>query len=120
MKAKSQKKHRPVSGRDAIRAESNYTGGRDLFGLPFKILGSLALVAALLRAAMLFTTPEIRSLETVAFTLSSFMAALFFFGLSSLGAALFDLADCAIRRDARDRAEDAKAAYQNYQQSNRI
>lgn len=114
MKSKSSKKHRPVSGRDLIRSESNYTGGRDLLGVPFQILGWLGLLAAVIRSVTLFIAPELRSVETIGFAMASFMSAMLFFGISALGSALFDLADCAIRRDARDRAKEAKEAYQNY------
>lgn len=45
------------------------------------------------------------------------LVALFFFGISALGSAIFDIADAAVRRHAMDKHREAKEAYQAYQAS---
>jgi hypothetical protein len=97
-----------------IRRQTSYQGARAFLGLPFILLGVLFIFPATVAAIGVFAGGSFNPLAILPF-IGALLAAFFCFGISALGNAVFDLADCAVRRDAMDRHAEALQAYQDYQ-----
>jgi hypothetical protein len=106
---------------EVVRTSSAYQGARTFISTPFSIFGTFLLVGGLLSLGF-----AVVSLTDGGFLLSLFpgliavICGLFCFGIASLGSAVFDIADCAIREDARARQREAKDAYVAYQAAQKL
>lgn len=113
---KRKKSHGPTP-LQTVRSETNYKGARDFFGTPFIIAGSVLLLPAILGAMVMFTSASGRTPLVLLGSIISLITSLFCFSISSLGSAVFDIADCAIREDARKRHREARESYEAYRES---
>jgi hypothetical protein len=89
---------------ELLRSGSAYQGARSFLGIPFIIFGCLFFAGA---AVSLVTMGILAALVQV-------ICGLFCLGIVALAGALFDLADCALRAETRDKAREARDAYDAY------
>jgi uncharacterized YccA/Bax inhibitor family protein len=99
---------------ETIRAHTFYKGARAFLGLPFILAGVIFIFPATVAALSIFSGGHFNPIAIPPF-IGALIASLFCFGISALGNAIFDMADCAVRRDAMDRHAEAQQAYRDYQ-----
>lgn len=113
---KKKRTSRPAS--DEIRAATAYGSARLFFGLPFIITGAIFLLLAafwVFAGAAAFN--EMQGIESGGAVVALIPAAglalagMFCFAIASLASAIFDIADAARLKHARDKAAEALAAY---------
>jgi hypothetical protein len=112
-------KHRKVktsapSPLEAIRSDSAYGSARTFVSLPFAVMAVLYLVGAALSVLSLFSSGEFNWMAVLPLGIC-LLVGLTCCGIVALGGALFDLADCAVRAEARAKSHEAREAYKNYQ-----
>lgn len=103
---------------ESVRSASAYRGARSFVGMPFIISGVVFVLAAAATLVSAIGTSE--GAWMVPLCLVPFISGLFCFGIAALGSTVFDIADCAIREDARARQREAKEAYMAYQAVQKI
>jgi hypothetical protein len=97
---------------DNLRKKTAYAGARGFIGVAFSIAGAVLWAGtALVVLDAIASTPFWLLMAGCAAPL---VMGLFCFGISALGGAVFDLADCAVNREAREKSRDAQAAYEQY------
>jgi len=115
MKKKS--KAAVLSPVEVIRQATLYGRARDFFGSPFQIVGGVVLAGCALGIVAAF-----QSGGGVGFLLSllgygfGVLFGLFLLSIPILANAVFDIADCALRADAREARRESKVAYDAYRQ----
>lgn len=117
MKSKKSKKSKSspaVPPLETIRNKTAYKGARTFLGAPFILMGILFLFPATVSAISIFSGGEFNGLAIFPFIVSV-LASLFCFSISALGNAIFDIADCAVRKDTADRHAESLQAYKDYQ-----
>lgn len=98
---------------DSLRKTTAYPGARVMFGLPFLIMGCLYLliggwiIISHIPRLMTGDSAPPQFLLTLFAGGLCFVAGLFSLGVTFLADAIFDLADCAVRRDSRDKLHEA-------------
>jgi hypothetical protein len=106
-----------ISPLENLRHETAYGSARFILGLPFLFSGCLAIFSALCYLVSGFNSGWQYFLISLVPVAISLLAAAFFFSVSALASAIFDIADAAVRRHAMDKHREAKEAYQAYQAS---
>jgi len=115
---KKASKSTTVSPLESIRKASAYDGMRAFFGMPFILVGCgffvLSLIPGLLGLQLFLDDGLLKALPLWVPAMVLLISGLFFFSLSALGSAIFDIADCAVRSEARAAQREAREAYDAY------
>jgi uncharacterized YccA/Bax inhibitor family protein len=119
MKAKKSKAAPAAPAIETIRTQTSYKGARAFLGLPFILMGVISIFPATVSGLAIFSGGGFNPLAILPFIVA-LLSSLFCFGISALGNAVFDLADCAVRRDAMDRHAEALKAYKDYQAAQQL
>lgn len=119
MKPKKSKSAPAAPAIETIRSQTSYKGARAFLGLPFILMGIVFIFPATVAAMAIFHDGSFNPIAILPF-IGALLSSLFCFGISALGNAVFDLADCAVRRDTADRHGEAVQAYRDYQASQQL
>ncbi len=98
-----------ASVRTIVRSQSFYQAERTAVGIPLGTAGGLLIIGGLWIWGYAFGF----SIIGAAACLSAFAAGLLCFGLNALASAVFDIADCHLRREARTLTAESAPPPQN-------
>ena len=102
------------SALESLRSETAYGSARTFVSLPFSLLAGLYLAGAALSLLALFSSGEFNWMAMLPLGIC-LLVGLTCCGLVALGGALFDLADCAVKAEARAKYQASVEAYKTYQ-----
>jgi hypothetical protein len=102
---------------DTVRSQTSYPAARWFFGLPFLLVGSFSIVIGLIGIAVSLTSSDEGRALALWGAGIAVISGLFLLGISALGSAIFDMADAAIRADARACHREARESYEAYRAS---
>lgn len=99
---------KPIAARvhHIIRAQSFYQSERTAFGVPLAILGGLLIIGSL--GSWGYFTGWSPAAMPAALAVAT--AGVLCFGISALGTAVFDIADCHLRSEARTLTKESNGA----------
>lgn len=104
----------------SVRNSSAYGGARTFFGLPFAIAGAVMIVGAVLCLFIGLQAESAARWVALGYAVAAIIGGLFFLSIPALAGAIFDMADCSLRNEAREAARDAKAAYDQYRRNEEL
>lgn len=104
---------------ESLRSETAYGSARTFVSLPFSVMAGLYLAGAALSVVSMFSSREFGWMGLLPLGIC-LLVGLTCCGIVALGGALFDLADCAVRADARAKHQAAVDAYKSYQAGNQL
>lgn len=116
-KIKKKSAGRKVTELEILRAGSAYQGARGFLGMPCLIAGAVFCGLGGVAGMMVlpgFADAGLLALPMLLPAIMLVICGLFFFGVVAAGNAFFDMADCALRAETRDKAREAKEAYEAY------
>lgn len=110
------KKKAPASPVEQLRKQTAYGMARLFLSVPFYILGGVVIFLNFLIFPLAMTKMEVLWLAILA-SIPGFLTGLFLLSIPAVAHGFFDMADCALRREQRDAARDARESYEAYKKS---